>query len=225
MSLASIMTRRPTGMRTCIAQRRYASESSAEANTARTEAEQTEQPPPVEREAPQDVTPAEETTGRYTEVSRSVWLKTQGERYRRPLGKGRTNFLSSVPFPLNPSFAPKPPLSNIQRNRIYGLVKAALNAPDARPEATVLREIAQRNNLSVDRLKAIVKLKVVEQSWEDSQKALQMNFSNGMEDALGVRPPSRPPIDDPPELSSSRRQIFEVLDLENVRICLILLDL
>ncbi|KAI8064866.1 uncharacterized protein B0P05DRAFT_476283 [Gilbertella persicaria] len=46
------------------------------------------------------------------------WANGPGSKFSRP-AKGTTNYLSSTPFPNNPLFQPRPPLSDASRQGIY----------------------------------------------------------------------------------------------------------
>ena len=80
------------------------------------------------------------------------------------------------PFPSNPTFQPRPPVSEATKSSIYASVKSKIRAAvreaaqdgstrsaSAVKEGPILREVAQKHNISVLRLRAIVKLKVLEE--------------------------------------------------------------
>ncbi|KAI8362752.1 hypothetical protein BD560DRAFT_455481 [Blakeslea trispora] len=46
------------------------------------------------------------------------WANGTGSKFARP-AKGTTNYLSATPFPNNPLFQPRPPLSDARRQEIY----------------------------------------------------------------------------------------------------------
>lgn len=111
------------------------------------------------------------------------------------------------------------------RNHIYKQVKDALTkktGASPQPESAVLRSVAQQHNISAQRVAAIVKLKVAQEQHVKSGLALQKDFSQGMESALGVsavKDPRR--IAEPVEgikavLTHQMRQVFEMPDEEAV---------
>lgn len=96
------------------------------------------------------------------------------------------------PFPLNPSFRPPTPLSHNQKEKIYKEFIASLksdsqkNADEPKSETYHARKLALKYNLSLDRIKAIVRLKALEYNTAASGTELQMKFLNGMESAMGI---------------------------------------
>ncbi|EIE82897.1 hypothetical protein RO3G_07602 [Rhizopus delemar RA 99-880] len=46
------------------------------------------------------------------------WMKETGHKFSRP-SKGTTNYLAATPFPNNPLFQPRPPLSDATKQEIY----------------------------------------------------------------------------------------------------------
>jgi len=102
------------------------------------------------------------------------WLLTQGEQYRRPNENGPNWLGGSVvsiigpsmpkpnrlylfqPFPMNPSFKPPTPLSDKIRTQIFNLY---MN------ENVNELELSSRFGLGVSRIKAILRLKKLEQLW------------------------------------------------------------
>lgn len=120
---------------------------------------------------------------------------------------------------MNPSFNPKPPVSDRLRNLIYNVVKSELSQPNAPKESVVLRQVAQKHNLSMQRVAAIVKLKVAQEQFVGSGLALQKELNDGMEKALGVSQHVRltePAQGTKPILAQQMRQIFEMPDVEAV---------
>ncbi|KAI9364315.1 hypothetical protein BD770DRAFT_418022 [Pilaira anomala] len=85
------------------------------------------------------------------------WANGTGAKYSRP-AKGTTNYLgTSNPFPNNPLFQPRPPLSDARRQEIY-------NAYETDPENWTIRKLATKYN----------------------GVALQKKFTKGMEQLMGV---------------------------------------
>jgi hypothetical protein len=126
--------------------------------------------------------------------------------------------LPMQPFPLNPSFNPKPPLSNNLKQDLFKTVQKRLASSD-KPESVVIRELAQEYNLSMDRLRAIIKLKVAEEKWVRAGNALQTKFAKGMEAILGVPKTLRkaPQMEVEHGLEPAGRQVYELVDTEAVR--------
>ncbi|KAJ4485677.1 eukaryotic mitochondrial regulator protein-domain-containing protein [Lentinula aciculospora] len=83
-----------------------------------------------------------------------------------------------VPFPLNNSFLPPPPISNKQRDEMYRLYMLD-------PEKNSLRALSQKFHISLDRVDAILRLKGMESAWVKGN-TLQDGFVRGMEKILGV---------------------------------------
>ncbi|KAI9280663.1 hypothetical protein BY458DRAFT_531679 [Sporodiniella umbellata] len=46
------------------------------------------------------------------------WMEATGKKFSRP-SEGTTNYLGATPFPNNPLFQPRPPLSDITKQHIY----------------------------------------------------------------------------------------------------------
>lgn len=101
------------------------------------------------------------------------------------------------PFPLNKSFRPPTPISNEQKQRIYeGFLHSIRIANQqgtgeqdgapAKSETYHVRRLSQTHGLSIDRVRAIVRLKALEHNLRQSGNELQMKFLVGMEQALGV---------------------------------------
>lgn len=125
---------------------------------------------------------------------------------------------------MNPTFSPKPPVSDKLRNLIYNQVKTSLSSANPPKESVLLRELAQKHNLSADRVKAIVKLKVAQDQYVNRHGlALQTALSEGMESALGVSSAQsrlmEPTDGVEPVLTHQMRQIFEMPDVEAVSLC------
>ncbi|TFK26676.1 hypothetical protein FA15DRAFT_667149 [Coprinopsis marcescibilis] len=90
-----------------------------------------------------------------------------------------TNWLApSTPFPMNPSFRPPPPISDAQREVMYSMYMSD-------PEMYSVRALAQKYNLSIKRVDAILRLKGLERAYTKN-KRLQTGFLKGMEKLLGA---------------------------------------
>lgn len=117
-------------------------------------------------------------------------------------------------------------MSDLMRNHIYSQVKQALSKKQSGgsevKEGAVLRQIAQKHNISMQRVAAIVKLKVAQEQHVQAGFALQKEFNDGMESALGVSTRKEPiRISEPvegtkPILTHQMRQVFEMPDQEAV---------
>ncbi|PVU97285.1 hypothetical protein BB561_000619 [Smittium simulii] len=107
------------------------------------------------------------------------WLQGEGSAYKEAK-MGETNFLKNrCPFPANPYFQPKPPMSDLLKNRIYKdyLFNPRINTP---------RVLGGKYKTSIKRIEAILKLKAIENQQESNGKVLQKKFNKGMEGMLGV---------------------------------------
>ncbi|KAG0165255.1 hypothetical protein DFQ28_009032 [Apophysomyces sp. BC1034] len=104
------------------------------------------------------------------------WTAGAGAKFSRP-SKGTTNYLGSTPFPNNPLFRPRPPLSDESRQKIYDAYKA-------NPEISV-RQLASKFYLSLKRVEAILKLKAAEEEMMANGFVLQKKFAKGMEELMG----------------------------------------
>ncbi|KAI8330840.1 hypothetical protein BC941DRAFT_361007 [Chlamydoabsidia padenii] len=62
------------------------------------------------------------------------WVKRDGSRFARP-AEGTTNYLGRVPFPTNPLFQPRPPVSDTKREELYQLYQSD-------PEQWTIRQLA-----------------------------------------------------------------------------------
>ncbi|KAF8167492.1 eukaryotic mitochondrial regulator protein-domain-containing protein [Crassisporium funariophilum] len=81
-----------------------------------------------------------------------------------------------VPFPMNPTFKPPPPISDVQRNTMYRLFME-------NPKQNNVRHLSKKFNLSLKRVTAILRLKGLEMAWLKG-KTLQTGFQVGMERLL-----------------------------------------
>ncbi|KAG8994285.1 hypothetical protein FRB94_008399 [Tulasnella sp. JGI-2019a] len=120
-------------------------------------------------------------SGPQTGVTFEAWLSRIGTQFKDPL-PGRTNWLGvTCPFPMNPSFKPRPPISDAQRQTIF-------DAHAANPELNSVRALSERFGISLKRIEAIIRLKALEFKWKQDDRPLRTNFLAGMESALGVIP-------------------------------------
>ncbi|KAJ1911876.1 hypothetical protein IWQ60_009931 [Tieghemiomyces parasiticus] len=107
------------------------------------------------------------------------WIAKEGRKFQRAKF-GQTNWLGKRgPFPMNPAFTPRPPISDAQREHIYSIWYK-------NPDRITPRILANRFNLSIVRIEAIIKLKVLEKRMEADQKPLLHDLTRSMEGLLGV---------------------------------------
>ena len=85
-------------------------------------------------------------------------------------------FFSPQPFPLNPTFNPPAPLSDSVRAAIF-------NAHIKDPAKNNLRHLSTTYNVAIDRIRAILKLKALEQEFVRTVRAISSHH-------LHQRPPS-----------------------------------
>ena len=108
----------------------------------------------------------------------TAWLeKGDGLKYRH--GRNGTNWIGSTPFPQNPSFRPPPPLSDALKTRIYSLYQSDM-------VKYTPTKLSLDYKVSVDRVKAVIRLKDLEKSWVERGHTLQLEHLHGMEKHLGV---------------------------------------
>ncbi|KAJ7781859.1 eukaryotic mitochondrial regulator protein-domain-containing protein [Mycena maculata] len=86
---------------------------------------------------------------------------------------------SLSPFPMNPSFKPPTPISDVIRSRMYADYMLD-------PETNSIRALSQRYHISLKRVEAILRLKGLEAAYVKG-KPLQTGFLWGMEMLLGVK--------------------------------------
>ncbi|GAA95886.1 uncharacterized protein L969DRAFT_88728 [Mixia osmundae IAM 14324] len=150
------------------------------------------------------------------------WLRTDGIQFKRPRTDGQPNWIGSSPFPGNPSFRPATPLSELTKNRIFVSFQNKLrqNLQRDRPlsELAIVRELANRHQIAMDRVKAVIRLKALSLEFKQNGLPLQTTFRDGMELALGVRANQSTAITEPVEGNVERRagrhQVFEMYDEE-----------
>ncbi|KAJ1952573.1 hypothetical protein GGI12_006210, partial [Dipsacomyces acuminosporus] len=109
------------------------------------------------------------------------WMRAQGVLYKS-VQPGRTNYVGSrdIPFPMNPAFRPKAPLSDAAKEAIYGdyLADPLKNTP---------RVLGEKYSISIKRVEAILKLKAIERHMvEYGLGVAQKKLTAGMEGMLGV---------------------------------------
>ncbi|GAA5910291.1 hypothetical protein JCM8208_003498 [Rhodotorula glutinis] len=147
-----------------------------------------------------------------------AWLAGEGQRFRKAV-PGRTNWIADTPFPLNPTFNPLPPLADSIKHKIYNSYLHNILLKDA-TDSQVVRAVSTRFGVSMDRVRAIVRLKELERRWKDEGRALQTELVKGMESHLGVKQVSdnwrgvEQPDPAKPQLASSKT-VFEMVDVES----------
>ncbi|KAI8990934.1 eukaryotic mitochondrial regulator protein-domain-containing protein [Mycotypha africana] len=134
------------------------------------------------------------------------WIKGQGAKYSRP-SEGSTNYLGdSYPFPKNPLFRPRPPLSDALRQEMYDLYISD-------SAKWTIRKLATKYGISLKRVEAVLKLKDAEKDMEKKGVILQRKFNKGMEKLMGVDQTQytfrEPLIDIQPHIGKPR---FKILD-------------
>ncbi|KAL1935443.1 hypothetical protein VTP01DRAFT_4583 [Rhizomucor pusillus] len=120
------------------------------------------------------------------------WLEKDGARFKNT-AQGTTNYMGSrewQPFPNNPLFQVRPPLSDAKREEIYNTYKSD-------PEKWTIRQLATRYSLSMRRVEAIIKLKQNEKEMEMNGIPLQRDFAKGMEKLMGADEKDPVPMKEP----------------------------
>ncbi|KAI9492388.1 eukaryotic mitochondrial regulator protein-domain-containing protein [Zychaea mexicana] len=140
-------------------------EATAAADEVPQEEQQTEEPEPVK---------LSRRRRRFHEWAR----EGGGARFARP-SQGTTNYLSTTPFPSNPLFQPRPPLTDAARQEIYDTFTE-------NPEDWSIRKLATKYGISMRRVEAVLKLKEAEKELEMNGVALQKKFAKGMEKLMGA---------------------------------------
>ncbi|KAG0307233.1 hypothetical protein BGZ98_000740 [Dissophora globulifera] len=134
------------------------------------------------------------------------WLQGEGTRWATPSFSG-PNFVSDVPFPMNPLFKPVPPMSNLAKEEIYKLHRS--DSTKWTP-----RQLGMKYNISIKRVEAILRLKHLEKEMVEDGFVPQENFTKGMEQLMGVKAVRSEAIVEPltdilPQVGSPK---FEALD-------------
>ncbi|KAL4252511.1 hypothetical protein ABKN59_002757 [Abortiporus biennis] len=110
------------------------------------------------------------------------WLNSTGKQFKDP-HRPRNWIGGHVPFPLNPSFKPHPPVSDNMRSALY---EQYMNDP----ATNSVRALSEKYSMSIARVDAILRLKGLEDHWRKVNavfnKQIQTGFLAGMETALGV---------------------------------------
>ncbi|ORZ26612.1 eukaryotic mitochondrial regulator protein-domain-containing protein [Lobosporangium transversale] len=135
-----------------------------------------------------------------------AWLQSEGTRFEKPSFSG-PNYVSDVPFPMNPLFKPIPPISNSAKEEIY-----KLHCSDT--SKWTPRQLGMKYNISIKRVEAILRLKHLEKEMVAEGFVPQENFTRGMEQLMGVKAERsaaivEPLIDILPQVGSPK---FEAVD-------------
>ncbi|GAA5855942.1 hypothetical protein JCM8547_000423 [Rhodosporidiobolus lusitaniae] len=147
-----------------------------------------------------------------------AWLSGEGSRFRKGI-PGRTNWIGETPFPLNPTFAPLPPLADSIKTKIYNAYLHNILLKDA-SDAQVVRAVSAKFGVSMDRVRAIIRLKELEKQWKEEGLALQTGLLKGMESHLGVKQPHEQwrgvESPEPTQVQlASNKTVFEMVDVES----------
>ncbi|KAJ4472527.1 eukaryotic mitochondrial regulator protein-domain-containing protein [Lentinula edodes] len=130
----------------------------------------------MEKEAESAPTPTEDQSAAPSDTSFKLFMKDTAPKFKFA---APNNWLGgNVPFPLNRSFVPPPPISDKQRSEMYRLYMLD-------PEKYGVRALSQKFHVSLDRVDAILRLKGMENAWVKGN-TLQTGFVTGMERILGV---------------------------------------
>ncbi|CAG7851707.1 SubName: Full=Uncharacterized protein {ECO:0000313/EMBL:CCA68742.1} [Serendipita indica DSM 11827] len=106
------------------------------------------------------------------------WLRShEGQSFRRPREDGPNWLGGSVPFPLNPSFKPPPPITDKLRTEIFNK-----HLEKGKTE----EELSSEYKLGINRIRAILRLKKLEQLWV-MNKIRHHQFQSRMERYLGAQ--------------------------------------
>ncbi|CAO3634046.1 unnamed protein product [Cunninghamella echinulata] len=110
------------------------------------------------------------------------------------------------PFPNNPLFQPRPPITDAKREDIYQLYISDKST-------WTVRQLAVKFGLSLKRIEAILKLKSSEKEMEANGFILQRQFTKGMEQYMGASEPvtilQEPLIDIVPNVGKPRFKLLE----------------
>ncbi|KAJ1871667.1 hypothetical protein LPJ55_003730 [Coemansia sp. RSA 990] len=112
----------------------------------------------------------------------SGWLNTEGAVFK-DMKAGSPHYVGGkYPFPLNPFFRPRPPVSDKIKEAIYSNYLED-------PVQVTPRFLADKYGISIKRVEAIIKLKAIEHHQIAHKEIVpQVNLTKGMESMLGVNP-------------------------------------
>lgn len=98
------------------------------------------------------------------------WATTKGLTHRDVPSQPGTNYLDgkTYPFPLNPQFQPKPPISSQTKVRVYDDWKSGLG----------IQQLSMKYGISLHRVEAILKLHQVSVRWSNEVSFAWLDVSN-----------------------------------------------
>ena len=79
---------------------------------------------------------------------------------------------------MNPTFAPLPPLADEIKTRIYNAYYHNITDSSATSDAQVIRGVSAKFGVAMDRVRAIVRLKELEQSWKTEVSPSRLSTTN-----------------------------------------------
>lgn len=68
---------------------------------------------------------------------------------------------------MNPTFSPLPPLADVVKTKIYNAYIINLISTPSATDSVVVRAVSQKFGVSMDRVRAIIRLKELEKRWKD----------------------------------------------------------
>ncbi|KAG2226153.1 hypothetical protein INT45_003298 [Circinella minor] len=160
-----------------------------EEKPADTTASTTEETPQEEQQTEEEPEPIKLSSRRR---QFHAWVREGGgARFVRP-SQGTTNYLGATPFPSNPLFQPRPPLTDAARQEIY-------DTYTENPEDWSSRKLATKFGISMRRVEAVLKLKEAEKQMEMDGVPIQKKFTKGIEKLMGadqsITPLTEPLVD------------------------------
>ncbi|KAJ2158134.1 hypothetical protein GGF46_004006 [Coemansia sp. RSA 552] len=112
-----------------------------------------------------------------------AWLSQEGQSKYEKVMPGKTNYVGGeIPFPMNPFFKPRKPVSDAKKEQIYA--KYLEN-----PLMFTPRVLGEKFSVSIKRVEAILKLKAIEKHMvKHNDFKPQKKLTAGMESIMGVDP-------------------------------------
>lgn len=115
-----------------------------------------------------------------------LWLKKIHERLA--VGSGPVFLGGRTPFPYNPEFRPRPPLSDSFQNLVFSVWVGE-------PTKWTPRQLSIRFKISIERVKAIIKLKLLQRKMEAEGFQVPSEYVESMERHLGASEPRSAEMD------------------------------
>ena len=112
-----------------------------------------------------------------------LWLKKIRERLA--VGSGPVYLGGKTPFPYNPEFRPRLPLRDSFQNLVYSVW-------ESEPSKWTPRQLSIRFKISMERVKAIIKLKLLQRKMEAEGFQVSSDYVDSMEKYLGASDPMSP---------------------------------